>query len=140
MSESIYTDDESIENQTLLLRRVPSTPKLTVIWDSNLNAWRPSSAAFDNHKNGSPMSIVLTDTLDRCGRKYESVLAGHEDNFSLAAFKAKVARENNQGIAREPILEEPAHGVVFGRKTKGVQRKLAKASIWIVEPDLPEPK
>ncbi|MEW8691415.1 MAG: hypothetical protein AB2535_10025 [Candidatus Thiodiazotropha endolucinida] len=136
MVDSVYTDDETIDNETLLLRRVPSTPKLTIIWDSNLNTWRPSSAAFDNHPNGSPMSIVLSDTLDETERPYESVLQGHE-GFSLAAFKARIARENNQGIAREPTTEEPAHGVVFGDKTKSVRKKLAKASNWIVEPDLP---
>lgn len=139
MCVSEYTDDISIKDAILLLRRVPSKPKLTVIWDSNLNCWRPSSAAFDDHKNGSPMSITLSDTLGEIGRSYESVLSGYEDGFSLAAITAGIVREHDQGAAREPTDDEPAHGVVFGKKTRGVKRKLAKASVWIVEPDLPAP-
>jgi len=134
-----FRNDDSVSDDTLLLRRIPSRPKLTIIWDSNLGCWRPSSAAFEDHKNGSPMSIVLEDTLIELGRALDSALTGHETGFSLAAITAGTARENNQGVARDPVDDEPAHGVVFGRKTKKTSRNLARSSTWIVEPDLAEP-
>lgn len=129
-----YEDDPSIADGTLLLRRVLTRPDVSIVWDDNLSRWRPSSVAFEDHRNGTPMSIVLTDTLDAMGRSYESALAGHEDTHSLAAISAGLARQCAQKVAREPTQDEPAHGVVVGQKTKKIQRKLAKAAEWIVEP------
>lgn len=133
-----YRDDETIAGDTLLLRRVPTNPAINVVWDDNLRCWRPSSASFEDHENGSPMSVVLSDTLEQLGRPMESALSGYETGFSLAAFPASLARANGQGVARDPIPEEPAHGVVFGKKTKAISRRLAKGSRWIVPPDLPD--
>lgn len=136
MPDTHYSNDETISDDTQLLRRVPSVPNLNVVWDGNAHAWRPSSASFENHPNGSPMSVGLSDTLDQLGRPLESMLDGYEGAFSLVAFRAGVARENGQGVARDPTPEEPAHGVVFGEKTKAIRRKLAKSAIWIIPPDL----
>lgn len=129
-----YEDDPTIAGDTLLLRRVLTRPDVTVVWDENLNRWRPSSAAFDDHPNGTPMSIVLSDALEALGRPHESALAGHEDTHSLAAVKASVARQCAQGISREPTVDEPAHGIVFGRKSKKVRSTLAKQAVWVVPP------
>ena len=136
MPDTHYSNDETISDDTLLLRRVPSVPNLNVVWDGNTQAWRPSSASFENHPNGSPMSVGLSDTLEQLGRPLQSMLDGYEEGFSLVAFHARAARENGQGVAREPTPEELAHGVVFGEKTKAVRRRLAKSAIWIVPPDL----
>lgn len=131
-----YKDDTSVTNETLLLRRIPSKPNLNVVWDGNLGCWRPSSASFENDVDGSPMSIQLSDTLTQLGLPLEQALAGHEEGFSLAAFTAAVARESGQVIVRDPTPEEPAHGLVAGKKTKSISRKLAKQFRWIVPPDL----
>ena len=66
------------------------------------------------------MSIAIDDTLTEINLSPESLLIGHE-GFSLAAFPALIARENNQGIMRNPLENDPAHGEVFGKKTKGVK-------------------
>lgn len=133
-SQPVYNDDLSIAGETLLLRRVLTKPDLSIVWDANLNRWRPSSAAFDNHPNGSPMSIVLGDTLKQLGRSNESALRGHEMTHSLAAITAQVARDGGQGVAREPTVDEPAHGVVFGNKSKKVRASMAKQAVWIIPP------
>lgn len=121
-----YVDDPSIADDTLLLRRILTRPDLSVVWDDNLGRWRPSSAAFDDHPNGTPMSVVLSDTLESLGRPLESALDGHEETHSLAAITANDARHHAQGVAREPTVEEPAHGVVFGKKSKKARSSLAK--------------
>ena len=54
---------------------------------------------------------------------WESALVEHEEGFSLVAFTAGTARDNGQKIARDPIEDEPAHGVVVGKKTRSIKRK-----------------
>lgn len=141
MPDIDYQDDESIPDDSLLLRRILSNPNIHIVWDENLMCWRPSSAAFDNDRNGNPMSLVLSVELVRLNRSLASALKGHEDGFSLAAVTAGFSRSLNpiQKIVRDPTPDEPAHGLLVGKKTQSVRRKLAKSSQWIVEPDLPEP-
>ena len=131
-------DDPTIRDECELLRRVPINPKVNVIWDGNQGRWRPSSASFKDHPNGTPMSIVLRDELDNRGREPSEVLIGH-DNFALAAITAGFAREHQQRVAREPLPEEPAHGIVIGEKKKA-SRKMAKAAQWVLPPDLLPPE
>ncbi len=136
-----YIDDNTIDNNTLLYRRIMNQaepPVMQIIWDDNKNCWRPSSVSFSDHPNGSPMSIALGDTLEHKGLEPESILDGH-DGFSLASFPASVARAKGQGIMRKPLEGDPAHGEVFGKKTKGVKRFLADNSEWCIEPNLPNP-
>lgn len=131
-------DDPSIRDECELLRRVPIKPNLNVVWDSNQGRWRPSSASFKDHPNGTPMSIVLKDELDNAGREPSEILIGLE-NFAVATITASFARKNQQRVAREPIPEEPAHGIVIGEKKKA-SRKMAKAAQWVIPPDLLPPE
>ncbi len=123
-------DDPTIGDDEPLWRRIPPTH---FVFDKNLQCWRPSSAAFEDHPNGSPMSVVLGQEVLDASRTAESVLAGH-DHFGLVSFTAGLAREKCQGIRRNPLPKEPAHAEVVGRKTKSVRRALAKGSGWIVPP------
>lgn len=63
----------------------------------------------------------------------EDVLAGHA-GFALASFKAGLARKCGQGVARDPLPEEPAHALVFGVKSKALRRRLARESVWVIPP------
>lgn len=85
------------------------------------------------------MPVVLGDSLIQNGRSYESAIGSHGSDFALVAFEAGVARVNDQGVAREPVDNEPAHGVVFGNNTKRVKKNLAEASSWVIPPSLPDP-
>lgn len=67
------------------------------------------------------------------GKGPEDALSGHED-FALASFTAGLARQKKQGVAREPLPKEPAHGVVFGKKTGSVRKNFAKKSVWVIPP------
>lgn len=125
------SDDPSVRNKCKLLRRI-QIKKDFVVWDDNLNRLRPSSASFRDHPDGSSMSIVLGDDLDEAGRNYSEVLNDHS-NFALATITAELARENNQMIVRDPLKEEPAHGLVVGKK-RGADSKMAKAAQWIISP------
>ena len=106
-------------------------PPWHYVFDENIGCRRLSSAAFDDHPNGSPMSVVLGQEVLKAGRTAESVLGGHE-GFGLVSFIAGLARQLGQGIRRKRLDDEPAHAEVFGRKTKGVQRAFVKSSEWVV--------
>lgn len=131
MSGVTYEDDPSISDDCDILRRIPS---YHFVHDNNLGITRPSSAAFENDKDGQPMSVALKDELDRLNLSSDSVLEGHE-GFGLASFKAGLAREFGQLIVRDPLPEQPAHGLVCGNKTKSISRKFAKGSHWEFFPE-----
>ncbi len=114
----LVEDNPSIRNECELLRRIPLKFGLTIVWNDNEKRWRPSSASFRDHPNGTPMSVVLGDELEAAGRDAAEGLIGHSD-FVLAAITAGVARSNQQQVARDPLPEEPAHGLVIGEKRKG---------------------
>lgn len=123
-----YEDDLTIVDAELLWRRIPER---WVVADRETGRRRISSAAFDNHPNGTPMSVYLSSVIRSDGRGPDSVLL---PGFFLAAITAQTARENGQGVHRAPLPEEPSHAEVFGRKTKSIRRKLARSAQWIVGP------
>jgi hypothetical protein len=121
-------DDPSILADDPLWRRVHPTQ---VIFDKNQGVHRPSSSAFDDHPNGTPMSIVLGKDALAKGRTGDDLLAKF-DGYSLAAITAKDARASKQVVYRAPVPDEPDHGEVKGDKPKAVQRSFAKLAKWVV--------
>jgi hypothetical protein len=127
-----YRDDLTIPAGSMLWRRIPPE---WVIHDENLGRKRPSSQAFQDDRDGNPMSVFLADLMVELGRGPEEALAGHE-GYALVSFSVGLARECNQGVAREPTLTEPAHAVVFGKKTGSVRNRFARECDWVVPPAL----
>ncbi len=125
-----YEDDTSISNEAELWRRIPPRH---LVPDKNRGGMRISKAAFDNHPNGTPMSVVLGDEILAAGREPSSVIDGHE-GFYLASLTAGLARSLGQGVVRNPTPDEPAHAEVFGKKTDSTRKKLAKAATWVIGP------
>jgi len=123
-------NDASIRDDADLWRRIPPWH---FIYDENLERWRPSSSAFADDPDGHPMSIVLAEVATAVGRGPVQILTGHEQ-FTLASITAGLARECGQGVVRDPLPDEPAHGLVIGPKPKSVQRRLAKAAAWVIAP------
>lgn len=125
-----YRDDAAILDDDVLWRRIPPWH---VVPDENLGIMRPSSAAFEDDSDGDPMSVFLAEIVKNSGRGAESILVGHTD-YALSGLTAGLARRLGQGIASDPTVHEPAHAVVFGKKTKSISRALAKQSKWVVPP------
>lgn len=138
MSGQDYVDDASISADDFLLRRVIVEPEIWVAWDPKQQRWRPSSAAFDDDKEGAPMSVALASELARLGRPLESVIEGHDDRFelALAGVRASEFRARGQIIIRDPTPDEPAHALVIGPKPQSARSKWAKCAEWIVDPGL----
>ena len=125
-----YTDDPTVRDDADLWRRIPPWH---FVADDNVDGVRPSSAAFEDHPDGSPMSVLLAEIVAETGRRPVDVLAAH-GGYGLAAITAGLARESGQGVARKPRRDEPAHAEVFGKKPKSVRKKLAKGSEWVLPP------
>jgi len=126
-----YEDDATIGGDAELWRRIPPEH---VVPDNNQGGRRISSAAFCNHPNGTPMSVVLGQMVLEADRDADSVIAGH-NNYCLASITAGLARELQQGITRSPLSEEPAHAEVFGNKSRSVRRRFAKEATWVIGPE-----
>jgi hypothetical protein len=125
-----YVDDPTIGDGAPLWRRIPPCH---FVFDQNLGRYRPSTAAFEDHPNGTPMSVILGQELIDSGRAVNSALADHKE-FALASFAAGFARAHGLGIVRRPLTKEPAHAEVFGRKTQSVKKALARTCEWIIQP------
>jgi hypothetical protein len=127
----VYQDDPTIGDNSHLWRNIPPWH---IVDDKNRGGKIISKAAFDDHPDGSPMSVVLGDEVLASGRDASSVIAELASGFCLASFTAGLARSLQQGVVRKPLATEPAHAEVFGRKTEGVRRKLARAAVWVIAP------
>lgn len=124
-------NDTSVSDCSEFWRRIH--PK-QIIFDQSLGKIRPSSAAFKDSTDGTPMSVLSAKLVSRSGRDEFSVLRPFPAE-ALAAFTAGFARRQQQGIELAPVESEPAHAHVFGSKEKRVRNEFAKRSIWAVEPD-----
>lgn len=132
MSDENYENDATIEDDEVLLRRIyPGSGSW--IYDQNLGRTRPTSQAFNDHPNGSPMSVHLSSVLAHHGLESKIVLEGHE-GFALVSITAGLVRQCNQVIVRKPLAGDPAHAEVIGNKTPGVRKKMARNAVWVFPP------
>jgi hypothetical protein len=126
MPGRIFEDDPSIAEDERLLRRIP---RAWVVWDELGNATM-SSAAFKDEE----LSVNIESVMARDGRPPADAIRNYP-RYGLAAFTAAHARSLHQAVARDPLPEEPAHGVVYGPKKRGgIGGKLSDGAIWVVTP------
>ncbi len=130
MENGGYKDDPTIPDKAELLRRIH--PKQWEL-DENLRRIRPVSGAFDDPSDGTPMSVDLAEVYIQMGQSPEAALIGYEE-FALTSITAGLVRECGLGVARQPLPKNPAHTVVFGKKSQKIRRKLAKEAHWVVPP------
>jgi hypothetical protein len=118
-------DDRSVEDACRVYRWLGHND---FKWDYNLARARPTSAVFQHDE----MSVVLGDTLAESDRQPEDVA-----NPCLVSLEAGCVRARSQTIRRDPTEDEPAHGLVVGRKTGSVRNALARCAALVVGPDPP---
>jgi hypothetical protein len=130
MSERSPTNDPSIANDEVLLRRLQ--PDWIVPGDHG--RMRIASAAFKHEE----MSIVFRTLLESQRRFVQDALSGHLDN-SLCSITAGLARDLAQGVVYDVAPpNDPAHGLVVGKKTKAVANRFAREAAWVI-PSAPPP-
>ncbi len=94
---------------------------------------RIASAAFKQVE----LSIQFESLLLQQARSFDDVLKGYPDN-SLCSITAGLARQHGQGVVydTEPP-NDPAHGLVLGKKTKSAANKFARAAKWVIPSEAP---
>lgn len=125
-------DDPTIFDSDVLLRRVPIKPQ-QIVKDENLGRYRPSSAAFNDHPNGSAMSVNIRSGVFTSQRREKDVLP-LDPPMALAGIRVSTVRGAGLGTVRAPVADQIAHGEVIGDKTKPVRRALATEAFWVVLP------
>jgi hypothetical protein len=141
-----WLDDPTIADEEILLRRVPSRQ---LHWDPERGRYRPSSAAFDDDNEGDPMSVYLNSTMQALGLEAERTLDDQEPGFGVAGVFARVVRDEEQVVCRDPDpgppfhICDPAHGLVAGAKSTKRRSRVGRQFFWVVEPpnvDVPPPE
>lgn len=101
--------EECIPDSEKLWRRIHA--------DHLLDGDRVSSAAF----SGDQMSVDIASIQ----RNMSITLS---DGVGVAEFECAAARKLDQQVVADPLKSNPAHALVKGHKTKGVQRRLRNAA------------
>lgn len=117
-------DDPTIHDQDKLWRRIHEE---WLIIDNNTGRVRLKSQAFQNPKDGRPMSVLLADVHRDIGAIIECY-----PRHGLVSITAELARELGQRVSRDPTREDLAHAHVSGKKTLGDRRKFAKKAKWVI--------
>lgn len=120
-------DDPDIDGAVLLYRRVHPN---FVRFDEVRGCQRLSTGAFQD----AELSIAFGDTLNDLGADPASAFAANPGH-PIVCFTVSAARAASLGVCRDPKDNEPAHGLVLGKKTGPKKRALAGASAWTVAPD-----
>ncbi len=118
-----HFDDPSIPDEERLLRRI----HLTHVVEGGDGRSALSSAAFRDLE----LSVNLESVMRAAGRQPADSLKDNPNDL-LACITAGVCRGNGQTVGPDPISSEPAHGYVFGKKTKRIQRALRDAASWVL--------
>ena len=119
-------DDLTIHNPAELWRRI--FPDWWVL-DKNLGEFRLSTQAFENSKDGTPMSVTIAAECP--GQNH---MLSRFKGYGLASFTAAHVRKCGQTLQRDPAPEDPAHAYVVGKKTGSVKKCLLRGTTIVVIP------
>ena len=125
-----FPDDPDTHNADQMLRRVPPWH---FVPDDNSGSLRPSSAAFEDDDDGSPMSMHRRTVIDSTGGHIERLMVGHI-GFGLVGLSAGDLRSRDQTVHSDPLDDEPAHALICGTKTDSNRRFFRRQSVWVIAP------
>jgi hypothetical protein len=119
-------DDRTILDDDRLFRRVP--PNQVV--EGADGCHRPSSAVFKTPE----LSVNIESLMILQGRPPEDTLTRYPGDY-LTSVMAFQVREHGQGVvkATDPP-NDPAHGLVLGKKTGRFANAMVRGQLWIVPP------
>ena len=117
-----HSDDPNIPDEERLFRRI----HLVHVVNCDGGKSEVSSAAFRDIE----LSVNLESVMRRDDRGPEDSLKDYPNDL-LMSISAGLCRRHEQLVGPDPTIEEPAHGYVFGKKSKSIQRALRDAAQWI---------
>lgn len=129
MPDHHVADDPAILDDELLLRRL----RPDWIVPGERGRMRIASAAFKHEE----LSVLFRSLLRQQRRSDGDVLRNYPDD-SLCSFTAGLARSLGQRVVydTEPP-NDPAHGLVIGKKRQSVANRLAREASWVIPPEPP---
>ncbi len=125
-----FPDDPTILDAVELLRRIPPWH---FVWDENEGLHRPSSAAFEDDRDGDPMSVYRSDVIEEEGDDPKRVMKGHS-RFGLVSLAAGFVRKKRQTVNPDPLASESSHAKVCGPKTRATRGSFARRCEWVIPP------
>ena len=128
----MFVDDKSIPDDSEIWRRI-HPDQLT----EKGGRLRPSSAAFEDSDENSPMSVHLAEVIRRARIAPEILLLGKAYGTGLASIKVRTFRQDGQSIVRDPTADDPSHALICGPKPGSVRKKWAREAVWVIEPPVP---
>ena len=126
MADDARQDDLTILDDDRLFRRVPQHQ----LFAEPDGTQRPTSAVFKNLE----LSVNIESLMIQQGRTPEDTLINHPNEY-LAAITAGQVRQHKYPIVKdtEPP-NDPAHGLVLGKKTGSFANAMIRQHQWIVPP------
>ena len=115
------TASEEIEDSQVVMRRVR---KSQTTKDTDDGPPRPTSDAFIQDGPDGETSVYLASetTPERITKEYPDVY--------VAEVEVRAIRAQGLDIERDPILEDPGHCNIVGRKTRGRAVAMARSASW----------
>jgi hypothetical protein len=126
MPQETRPDDLTIRDDDRLLRRVTPNQLFT---DPD-GTTRPTSAVFKS----TELSVNIESLMIQQKRPLEDTLANHPGEF-LTSITAAAVRVHGLPIVKdnEPP-NDPAHGLILGKKTGSFANAMVRAHKWVVPP------
>ncbi len=126
MAEDARQDDLTILDDDRLFRRVPRRQLFT----EPDGTQRPTSAAFKT----TELSVNIESLMIQQGRPPKDTLTNYPDEY-LTAITAGHVRQHKHPIVKDNAPpNDPAHGLILGKKKESFANAMMRQHQWIVRP------
>lgn len=125
-------DHEGILSEDFVIRRIPEH---WVVQDEKIGGKRISSMAFrcSSGPNGG-MSVDLKQQIEEAGLNAKTYVTTPKWIGSML-FQVGQLRTEEYQVGYDPLDDNPYHGEVWGKFTKGKQNRLRELCEWFVPID-----
>ena len=132
MCQPVRQDDPTIADKDRLFRRIH--PDHHLVRDDDTGLARISSGAFRDKE----LSVDIESVMRGIGKIHVDCLQNYV-GYMLVSITAGKARQCRQIVCRDPLPNNPSHGLVFGSKNnKRDLEELRKSAQWVI-PTHPPP-
>ena len=134
MAGAIPQDDPTIKDEDRLFRCVQPIPSQLVTEADGSK--RPSSAVFRD----SELSVNIESAMVAQGRSPETMLAAWPGAGITAIVVCTIRNYDRERNESHPIVRDgdppndPAHGLVLGKKTSAFANAMRRSHTWVVAP------
>jgi hypothetical protein len=119
-------DDPSIPDTDRLFRRVPPN-QLEPLEDGT---FRPTSAVFKH----AELSVNIECLMVEQGRPPEDTLTGYPGHYLTSIIAGDVRAKGHPIVKDTEPPNDPAHGLVLGKKKNSFANAMLASHCWIVSP------